>query len=134
VSWVIFYGDAGHRSRCTAAEIAARTASTSFSTSWFQKRNTRKPSASSQWSRIFIAYALQVLTTVDFKDQLSLEAHEIDDVGAEGCLASERAAEGLLAQLAPQESLRSRHPGSQSAGVRGQVRRGHAGLTLSRPR
>ena len=81
-----------------------------------------------------IAYALQMLTTVDFKDQLSLEAHEIDDVGPRG--AWRRNAQ-------PRDCWRSlRHRSLSAAVIR--VRRARAlavrsgggmqGMTLSRPR
>jgi hypothetical protein len=56
----------------------------------------------------------KMLATVDFDDQLSLQAGKVDDVGTRGHLASEMVAANLLtAESHPETDFSIGHPGAK---------------------
>ena len=67
-----------------------------------------------------VGLALQMLTAVDFDGYSALEADEVDDIRADGFLAPELAAEGVPAQVTPEEPLGGGHPGSEDTGTLGE--------------
>jgi hypothetical protein len=64
-----------------------------------------------------VGLALQMLTAVEFDDDSALEADEVVDSRADGFLAPELAAEGMPAQVTPEEPLGGGHPGSEGTGA-----------------